>query len=91
MYQIGVEAQSYEFDSVREYVEWVSYDNSHIKAWVTSENLDETKSALWDDEDMKFQLIEAVEDADGKVQGGHGVIVAFWDGESIMLESVEAM
>lgn len=90
MYQIASEGQAYDFDSATEYADNCSSENSLIRGFVTSDSLEETKNSIWDDEDMKAVLVKAVEDAVGKVYGGHGVIIAFVVGDEIQLESVDA-
>jgi hypothetical protein len=92
MFQIAAESQSYNFHSATEYADNCASENCFVRGFVTSDTLDDTKGSIWDDEDMQAALVEAVENAQGKVYGGHGIIIAFMMGDGeIQLESCDVI
>ena len=91
LYQCSVEGSEYDYDSATEYADAVSVENHNVKGWVSSDTIAASESSIWDDEDMKRRLIDAVESATDAVQGGHGIIVAFMVNDEIQLESVDVI
>lgn len=95
MYKISVEGSTLDYSSASEYADAVSRRNRFVLGWVTSDTIEDTKSSIWDDSELQAKLVQAVEDANGKVYGGHGVIVAFGfrygDDITIQLESIDVI
>ncbi len=95
MYKMSVEGSTLDYSSAAEYADEVSRGNRFVLGWVTSDTIEATKSSIWDDSELQAKLVQAVEDANGKVYGGHGVIVAFGfrggDDITIQLESVDVI